>query len=177
MPTSDRFSRPDGDITCQQDHPVQSSSVRCLRHFEAALLEFGGFLLFAGGLFLLFTRVANWRITLSMIASVAVVAWLFHGRNPGRFASPAISLLSGGLLYGAFFMATDPVSGPLSRLGKWIYGAGIGATAILIRNLGVFTDGVAFGVLILGTFMPLFDNMILAAGAGRSLRRRRALRA
>jgi Na(+)-translocating NADH:ubiquinone oxidoreductase B subunit len=79
-----------------------------------------------GGTFLLLTRVANWRIVASILASFAALAAILHHAQPDRFGSALWHLSAGGLLFGAFFMATDPVTSPSTNAGKWLYGAVIG---------------------------------------------------
>jgi Na+-transporting NADH:ubiquinone oxidoreductase subunit B/electron transport complex protein RnfD len=75
-----------------------------------------------GGVFLLLTRVANWRTVVSILASAMILAGIFHNSQPDQFAPALWHLCAGGLLFGAFFMATDPVTSPVTNIGKWFYG-------------------------------------------------------
>lgn len=114
------------------------------------------------GVFLVLTRVANWRLPLATIAAALMLAFIMNIVNPGRFAPPLYHLLGGGLLFGAFFMVTDPVSAPFTSAGKWIYGALIGVVTIVIRNLSGYPEGMMFAILLLNMFAPVLDDIILA---------------
>jgi RnfABCDGE-type electron transport complex D subunit len=95
-----------------------------------------------GGLFLLATRVGSWRTSLVYLATVAVFAWIGNALAPQAFAPPLFQLLAGGLLFGAFYMATDPVSSPITKGGKMIFAVGAGVLTVLIRSFSGFTEGV-----------------------------------
>lgn len=90
-----------------------------------------------------------------------------HIVHPEQFANPVYHLLGGGLLFGAFFMVTDPVSAPFSSKGKWIYGILIGMVVIVIRNLSGFTEGMMFAILLMNMFAPVIDDAVLAFKYGR----------
>jgi RnfABCDGE-type electron transport complex D subunit len=115
----------------------------------------------AGGLFLIVTRVANWRVPLAYLGSVALFSWIGNRAAPDLFAPPLFQLLAGGLLFGAFFMATDPVSSPATKAGKWVFGIGCGIVTLLIRNFSGFTEGVMFSILFMNAFAPLIDTLVL----------------
>ena len=129
---------------------------------SGSLGETSALLIIVCGLFLLFTGVANWRLTLSTIVSAMVLAALMHSVSPESYASPLYHLVGGGLLFGAFYMVTDPVSSPFTSLGKWIYGAGIGGVTILIRNMSGFPEGMMFAILLMNMFAPVIDDAVLA---------------
>lgn len=124
-------------------------------------------LIILGGLFLIATRVANWRLPLTTIVGALLTAWIMHLAAPARFASPEFHLLAGGLLFGAFFMVTDPVTCPFTSAGKWIYGVLIGVLTILIRNLSGFPEGVMYAILFMNIFASVIDNAVLAVKYGR----------
>ncbi|MCH4810497.1 RnfABCDGE type electron transport complex subunit D [Vreelandella neptunia] len=111
----------------------------------------------AGGGLLLVKRVISWHIPVAMLGSVLILATLFYLSDPSHFASPIFHLLTGATLFGALFIATDPVSAATSRRGKLIYGAGIGALVIIIRTFGGYPDAVAFAVLLMNLCVPLLD--------------------
>jgi len=117
--------------------------------------------LILGGGVLLVTRVANWRTVAGMLGSFILLAQGLHWINPARFGPTGWHLLSGGLLFGAFFMATDPVTSPATRVGKWIYGLIIGAATVLIRNLTGYVEGVMFAILLGNVFAPLLDEVVV----------------
>lgn len=111
----------------------------------------------AGGLFLVARRIMTWHVPAAYLGAMAVLAgtlWLFDRQG---FASPLFHLFSGGTLLGAFFIATDPVSGSTTPRGKLLFAAGAATLAYLIRVFGGYPDGVAFGVLLMNLCVPLID--------------------
>ena len=111
----------------------------------------------AGGILLLVKRIISWHIPVAMLGSILLLATLFYLSDPSHFASPLFHLLTGATLFGAFFIATDPVSAATSRRGKLLYGAGIGTLVIIIRTFGGYPDAVAFAVLLMNLCVPLLD--------------------
>ena len=111
-----------------------------------------------GGLFLLVRGIITWHIPESMIGSVALVSWLCNSINPAVFPGPGFQLFTGGLVIGAFFMATDYVTSPVSPKGMLIFGAGCGLLTIIIRYWGGYPDGVAFAILLMNMCVPLIDQ-------------------
>ena len=114
------------------------------------------------GILLVMTHIANWRLPFATITSAMIVASIMYAVSPGQFASPLYQLLGGGLLFGAFFMVTDPVTAPFTSKGKWIYGILIGLVTILIRNLSGFSEGMMFAILLMNMFAPSIDDAVLA---------------
>jgi electron transport complex protein RnfD len=114
--------------------------------------------LLLGGLYLLFRRVIDWRIPLGILVSLAAFTGIFWLVNPGKYAPPHFHILAGGLLIGAFFMATDMVTSPISPLGSWIYALGIGTVVGLIRLFGGFPEGVMYSILFMNAFVPLLNR-------------------
>lgn len=106
-----------------------------------------------GLLILLFTRTITWHIPFTMVASVFVFSWLFG-------ADPVYSILSGGVLFGAVFMATDYVTNPMTASGKMIYAAGIGLIIAVIRQFGAYPEGVTYGILLMNIATPLIDRFL-----------------
>lgn len=121
----------------------------------------------AGGVLLLAKRLISWHIPVAMLGSMMVMATLLHWLEPDRFASPLLHLLTGATLFGAFFIATDPVSAATSQRGKLIYAAGIGVLVMLIRTWGGYPDAVAFAVLLMNLGVPLLDLYTAPRPAGR----------
>ena len=128
---------------------------------SGSLGETSALIIIICGLILVWTRVANWRLPLTTILSAFVLAALMHHASPEQFASPLYHLLGGGLLFGAFFMATDPVTCPFTKAGKWVYGLGIGVIAIVIRNLSGYPEGVMFAILLMNMAAPVIDDAVL----------------
>lgn len=120
-----------------------------------------------GGLWMLWQRVMTWRIPVAMLSSFALLSFGFYLYDPTHFASPLFHLLSGGVMLGAFFIATDPVSGSTTPRGQLIYGAGIGVLVFVIRGFAGFPDGVAFAVLLMNIAVPLIDHYTPARPFGR----------
>jgi len=120
-----------------------------------------------GGIFLIATRVANWRLPLATILGALVTASAMHLIAPARFADPVFHVFAGGLLFGAFFMVTDPVTCPFTNAGKWVYGALVGVLTILIRNLSGYPEGMMFAILFMNIFASVIDDTVLAVKYGR----------
>jgi len=119
--------------------------------------------LLLGAAFLLYRGYITWHIPLSYLGTVAVLAWAFGGRGTGLFTGdPILHLLSGGLILGAFFMATDYVTSPSLRKGHIIFGIGCGAITMLIRLKGGYPEGVMFSILLMNCFAPLIDRAMKA---------------
>ena len=116
-----------------------------------SLGEISAIALILGGAYLLIRRIISWHIPVSIIATVAVFSWLV-GINP------LVSIMSGGVLLGAFFMATDYVTSPMTRRGMILYGVMIGIITMVIRLWGAYPEGVSFAILIMNGFTPLINN-------------------
>ncbi|HHY70374.1 MAG TPA: RnfABCDGE type electron transport complex subunit D [Thermoanaerobacterales bacterium] len=116
-----------------------------------SLGETSALLIIFGGLYLIYKGYVDWRIPASYLGSVAIFA-VALGQDP------IFHLLSGGLMLGAFFMATDMVTTPLSKLGKIIFGIGAGFFTILIRVYGGYPEGVSFSILLMNAFTPLINR-------------------
>lgn len=114
--------------------------------------------LLLGAAFLLTRRAADWKIPAGIIAMLALFSGIFWLARPELYASPLFHLLAGGLLIGAFFMATDMVTSPITPLGTWIYALAIGLMIGLIRLFGGFPEGVMFSILFMNTFVPLLNR-------------------
>lgn len=111
-----------------------------------------------GGLYLVQQKVISWHIPVAFLGMLALVAGVFHAINPEHFASPLLHLFAGASMMCAFFIATDPVSGPTTPNGKLIFAAGIALLTWLIRTYGGYPDGVAFAVLLMNICVPLIDS-------------------
>jgi RnfABCDGE-type electron transport complex D subunit len=119
-------------------------------------------LIILGGLFLMITKVSNWRIPIAYIGTVALLSSVLSQILPDRFAPPLFQILSGGLLFGAMFMATDPVTSPMTSQGKWVCGCLLGVLTIVIRGLSGYSEGVMFAIILMNIFNPLIDNVVLS---------------
>ena len=112
----------------------------------------------AGGIFLLIKKYADWRIPVSYLGAVAVFGAIFWLINPEQYPDPIYHLLSGGLMLGAFFMATDMVTSPITPRGSWIFGIGAGFLLVIIRLFGGLPEGVMYSILLMNAFTPLINR-------------------
>ncbi len=118
-----------------------------------------GLALLAGGVYLILRGIIRWEIAASFLAGIVVCAWGFHLADAGRFAGPAIHLLSGYTLMGAFFLATEDASSPVNTVPMLVYGLVGGLMTVLIRNIGAHVDGVVFAILFINCINPLLDKI------------------
>jgi electron transport complex protein RnfD len=114
--------------------------------------EVSAIALVLGGAYLIFRKVITWHIPVSFIATVAVYA-LVSGRAPAH-----VEILTGGILLGAIFMATDYVTSPTTAAGKLVFGFGCGLLCMLIRQFGGYPEGCSFAILIMNAFCPLINR-------------------
>lgn len=122
--------------------------------------EVAGVALLLGLGYMLIKKIVTWHIPVAVVGSIAVFTGILHLSDPQAYASPLFHLLTGGVLLGAFFMATDYASSPMSKRGMLLYGAGIGIITVLIRIYGSYPEGVSFAILIMNAFTPLIDKYI-----------------
>ena len=111
-----------------------------------------------GGLYLLIKKIINWRIPLSIVLSVSIFSGIFYLIDPNVYPSPLFMVLSGGMLLGTFYMATDLVTSPITPKGTWIFGIGIGILIVLIRNWGGLPEGVMYAILLMNAGTPLINK-------------------
>jgi electron transport complex protein RnfD len=132
--------------------------------------EICGLALLAGMLFMLWRKIITWHIPVSIIATVFVFSAIMHMVNP-IYADPTTIILSGGLLLGAIFMATDYVTSPMTPKGQIIYGICIGLLTIIIRNWGAYPEGMSFAILIMNAFTPLINNYVKPKRYGEEVKK------
>ena len=115
-------------------------------------------LLLIGAAFLIYKRYIGWRIPFTFIGTVAVLTWIFGGYD-GWFTGPWLfHILSGGLIIGAFFMATDMVTSPVTVRGRYIFGFGCGILTSIIRLVGGYPEGVSYAILLMNLTVPLINR-------------------
>jgi electron transport complex protein RnfD len=107
----------------------------------------------AGGFFLLATKTIDWRAPVGMIAATFIASWALG-------LDPVFSVLSGGVVFGAVFMATDYTSAPVTEYGKLIFGVGAGLLAVLIRKFGNYPEGASYGILIMNMATPFLNRIL-----------------
>jgi electron transport complex protein RnfD len=127
-------------------------------HTNGSLGETSALACLLGGLYLCFRRVASWEIPAGVLTSVVIISGLANLANLSNPWTALHHLLGGALLFGAFFIATDPVTSPLTAKGKWIFGVGIGALVMLLRLLSGYPEGVMFAVLLMNAVTPLINR-------------------
>ncbi|SDF20899.1 RnfABCDGE type electron transport complex subunit D [Sporolituus thermophilus] len=122
--------------------------------------ETSALLILLGGLYLIYRGYINWQVPAAMIGTVAVLTWAFGG-SAGLFTGdPLVHMISGGLMLGAFFMATDMVTIPITIKGQIIFAVGAGVLTVLIRLLGGYPEGVCYAILLMNSVTPLIDRLI-----------------
>ncbi len=124
--------------------------------------EVAAFALLIGMIYLLFKKIITWHIPISILGTVFIFTGILWLANPDRFANPLFHILTGGLMLGAIYMATDYVTSPMTTKGMLIYGVGIGIVTVLIRVFGAYPEGVQFAILIFNGFTPLLNKYIKA---------------
>jgi electron transport complex protein RnfD len=134
-----------------------------LGNIGGSMGEVSAVALLLGLAFLLIRKIITWHIPVSILATVFAFTGILYLLDPAHAPQPWIHLLSGGLLLGAFFMATDYVTSPMTPKGMLIYGVGIGVITVVIRVFGAYPEGVSFAILIMNAFTPLI-NMYIKPG-------------
>ncbi len=111
-----------------------------------------------GGIYMLFTRIISWHIPVSFLGSAAAFAAIFWLINPEMYADPLFHMITGGMMLGAVYMATDYTTSPMSPRGMILFGVGCGLITMIIRLFGAYPEGVAFSILIMNAFVPLINR-------------------
>lgn len=132
--------------------------------------ETSAILLLLGGLYLIEKRVISWRIPFAMLGTIAVLATVMNLIDPRHYPDATYHLLVGATMLCAFFIATDPVTSPVSRTGQLLFGAGLGLLVYVIRTWGGYPEGVAFAVLLMNACTPMIDYYVKPRIYGRDLR-------
>ncbi|EAX48124.1 electron transport complex, RnfABCDGE type, D subunit [Thermosinus carboxydivorans Nor1] len=122
--------------------------------------ETSALLILLGGLYLIYRGYINWQVPAAMIGTVAVLTWAFGGSSGLFTGDPLVHMISGGLMLGAFFMATDMVTIPITLKGQIVFAVGAGVLTVLIRLLGGYPEGVCYAILLMNSVTPLIDRLI-----------------
>ena len=122
--------------------------------------ETSAILIIIGGVYLLITKTAAKETVLGLLSSFIIVSGTMYLFGVPQIPNPLYGLLAGGFLFGTFFMATDPISSPKTKEGRYIYGAIIGLVTVIIRGFALFAGGMMFAILIGNTFAPLIDELV-----------------
>ena len=132
--------------------------------------EIAALALLLGLAYMLIRKIITWHIPISIFASIFIFTGILNFSNPEAYAGPLFHLLTGGVMLGAIFMATDYVTSPMSKGGMILYGVGIGVITVLIRVFGAYPEGVSFAILIMNGFTPLIDRYIKPKAFGEVAR-------
>jgi electron transport complex protein RnfD len=136
-----------------------------------SLGEISALALIIGGLFMLFRKIITWHIPVSILGTVTIFSVTLYGIDPTKYADPLFHILTGGMLLGAIFMATDMVTSPMTPKGMIFYGIGIGAITILIRVWGAYPEGMSFAILIMNAVVPLINNWTKPKRFGETIKK------
>lgn len=147
-----------GDSMADLMHQVPDYVNLLLGNNGGSIGEVSAIALLIGGLYLLFKKIITWHIPVTFIGSVFLFALILNLANPEHYVNPFFHLVTGGLMLGAIYMATDMVTSPMTPAGMLIFGAGCGIITILIRVFGVYPEGVSFAILIMNAVVPLINK-------------------
>ncbi|HKL96329.1 MAG TPA: RnfABCDGE type electron transport complex subunit D [Paludibacteraceae bacterium] len=141
-----------------------------LGNMSGSLGEISAVALLLGGLYLIIRKVISWHIPVSILGTVAIFTAILHAVNPELYASADIHLLTGGLMLGAIFMATDYATSPMNGKAQLIYGVGIGFITVIIRTFGAYPEGVSFAILIMNGVTPLLNHYVKPKRFGEKIK-------
>lgn len=130
--------------------------------------ETSAVLILAGGLFLMWRRIISWHIPVTVMGTVFGMGLIFHAVDPDRFISGTLHLFSGATFLGAFFIATDYVTSPVSKQGQIVFGIGVGLLTWIIRTYAGYPEGMAFAVLLMNSLAPIIDHQFRPRVFGRT---------
>jgi electron transport complex protein RnfD len=136
-----------------------------------SLGEIAAFALLIGFAWMLFTKVITWHIPFSIFLTIGFVTGVLWLINPEANADPIFHLLTGGVMLGAIFMATDYVTSPMHPKGMWVFGVGIGLITVVIRVWGAYPEGISFAILIMNAFVPLINRYIKPSRFGEEVQK------
>ncbi|MBN2723614.1 MAG: RnfABCDGE type electron transport complex subunit D [Deltaproteobacteria bacterium] len=143
-------------------------------HTPGSIGEISVLALLIGAAWLLYKKIITWHIPVSTILTVFVIATITHFLSPAKYPHPFFHMFAGGLIIGAFFMATDYVTAPIWPMGKLIFGIGVGLLTIVIRLWGGYPEGISFAILIMNATTPLIDKWTVPGPFGSKTLRRQS---
>jgi Na+-translocating ferredoxin:NAD+ oxidoreductase subunit D len=146
---------------------IASLSQLAIGQAGGSMGETSALLLLLGGLYLLLKRIITWHIPLAMLGTLTLLATLFHLIDPQTYVGPLTHLTSGAAIIGAFFIATDLVTSPVSIRGQLLFGCGVGLLVYAIRTWAGYPEGVAFAVMLMNACTPLIDHYLKPRIYGR----------
>ncbi|MFH1836957.1 MAG: RnfABCDGE type electron transport complex subunit D [Candidatus Omnitrophota bacterium] len=149
------------------EHTIVPYSALFFGRVGGSLGETSAFVILLGGAYLLYKKIIDHRIPVSYIGTVIVFSGIMYRIDPKSFDPPAFHVLAGGLLLGAIFMATDPVTSPVTKTGRWVFGIGCGIIAMTIRVWGGLPEGVMYSILLMNAVTPLINKITRPKRFGR----------
>jgi len=149
-----------------QGIPLPTHLQLFLGNISGSIGETSAILILIAAVYLIATKTASWKIISSVLAGTFGMETILHIFGVSRFPDPLYAILSGGILFGAVFMATDPITSPSTEVGKWIYGFLVGVLAAVIREFSLFQEGMMFAILIVNSFVPLMDIAVKSVKSG-----------
>ncbi len=129
-----------------------------LGNMGGSMGEISAIAIILGGVYMLIKKIISWHVPIAFIGSAAIFAGIFWLINPEVYPDPVFQLLSGGLMLGAIYMATDYTTSPMAPMGMILFGVGCGLITVIIRFFGAYPEGVAFSILIMNAFVPLINR-------------------
>jgi electron transport complex protein RnfD len=147
-----------GDAMTDLMTKIPSYSDMFLGNMGGSLGEVSAIAIIIGGIFMLLRKIITWHIPVSYILTVFVFTGILNLVDPGHYIDPVFHLLTGGLMIGAIFMATDMVTSPMTYKGMLVFGLGCGLLTVLIRVWGAYPEGVSFAILIMNALVPLINK-------------------
>jgi len=141
------------------DHVITPYMPLFLGKVAGSIGETSALALILGGVYLLYKKIIDYRIPAGYMGTVVIFSLVTYLIAPDKFSPPVFHILAGGLLIGAIFMATDPVTSPVTAKGRWIFGAGCGIVTMIIRLWGGLPEGVMYSILLMNALTPLINKM------------------
>jgi Na+-translocating ferredoxin:NAD+ oxidoreductase subunit D len=159
-----------GETVSQLMDQIPSHMQMFYGHMGGSIGEVAALALILGLIYMLIKKIITWHIPFSIVGSIAIFTTILWFANPEKNADPLFHILTGGVLLGAIFMATDYVTSPMNPKGMIIYGIGIGVLTVIIRVYGAYPEGVSFAILIMNAFVPLMNAYIKPKRFGEELK-------
>lgn len=157
---------PLGVLQEQGAQAVSTNMNLLMGQMGGSLGEISAIALLLGGFYMLFKKIITWHIPVAYFGSAFIMAGILWLADPTQYADPLFHMVTGGMMLGVFYMATDYVSSPVSVKGQLIFGVGAGVLTILIRVFGAYPEGVSFAILIMNAFTPLINSQMKPARFG-----------
>jgi electron transport complex protein RnfD len=160
-----------GEVMSSISDQIPSHMELFMGAMGGSLGEIAAFALLIGFIWMLFTKVITWHIPISIFATIGIFTGILWLINPEANADPLFHLLTGGVMLGAIFMATDYVTSPMHPKGMWVFGIGIGLITVIIRVWGAYPEGISFAILIMNAFVPLINRYMKPTRFGEEVKK------